>query len=327
MGFMHRGRFVSILGGIAVACMFAACPAAQATEWHAVIGAQSNDKGHQALAFLPNEIWIHAGDSIAWTFAADEIHTLTFLTAGQVRPGPFGGCPGFAANPATFDGSTCVSTPPQASGATFTVTFPTTGNFKFVCLLHNNMTGVAHVLDPSQALPHTQSFYDMAAMDEGIELISDADPALAFDPAGQNHVSAGVGEISSTAGGQQTLSVLRFVEGIKVIHAGETAEWTNNDPVTPHTITFGAPPAGNPAAPSSNVTTDADGALHGTIKSASDIVHSGFIVAALQEQTGQRQQPLSVTRFRVTFTTPGTYRYMCVLHGSLGMMGKVVVLP
>ena len=30
--------------------------------WHATVGAQSNDKGHQALAFLPNEIWIHAGD-------------------------------------------------------------------------------------------------------------------------------------------------------------------------------------------------------------------------------------------------------------------------
>lgn len=326
MRFVDRRRLVSIVGGVALAGALAAFPA-RATEWHAVVGAQSRDKGHQALAFLPNEIWIHSGDSITWTFAVDEIHTLTFLTSGQVRPGPFGGCPGFAANPATFDGSACVSTPPLSSGATFTVIFPTTGNFKFVCLLHNNMTGVVHVLDPSQALPHTQSFYDMAAMDEGIELISDSDPELAFDPAGSNHITAGVGEISSTAGGQQTLSIVRFVEEIKVLHAGETAEWTNNDPVTPHTITFGAPPAGNPAVPSSNVTTDPDGAEHATIKSTSDSVHSGFIVAALQEQTGKPQQPLSVTRFRITFTTPGTYHYMCVLHGGLGMMGQVVVLP
>lgn len=327
MRFIERRQLVSILGGIAVTSALAAAPAVRATEWHAVIGAQSTDKGHQALAFLPNEIWIHSGDSITWTFAADEIHTLTFLTSGQMRPGPFGGCPGFATNPATFDGSTCVSTPPLTTGATFTVNFPTTGNFKFVCLVHNNMTGAVHVLDPSQELPHTQGFYDMAAMDEGTELLSDSDPALAFDPVGGNHVTAGVGEISSTAGGQQTLSVLRFVEEIKVIHSGETAEWTNNDPVTPHTITFGKPPAGNPAVPSSNVMKDADGAEHATIKSTSDNVHSGFIVAALQEQTGQPQQPLSVTRFRVTFMTPGTYRYMCVLHGGLGMMGKVVVLP
>lgn len=327
MRFIDRRKLVSILGGIAVTSALAAAPAARATEWHAVIGAQSTDKGHQALAFLPNEIWIHSGDSITWTFAVGEIHTLSFLTSTQMRPGPFGGCPGFATSPATFDGSTCVSTPPLTTGATFTVNFPTTGNFKFVCLVHNNMTGVVHVLDPSQELPHTQGFYDMAAMDEGIELLADSDPALAFDPVGGHHVTAGVGEISSTAGGQQTLSVLRFVEGIKVIHAGETAEWTNNDPVTPHTITFGKPPAGNPAVPSTNVMTDADGARHATIKSTSDNVHSGFIVAALQDQTGQPQQPLSVTRFRVTFTTPGTYKYMCVLHGGLGMVGQVVVLP
>ena len=40
-------------------------------QWNASVGAQSKDKSHQALAFLPNEIWIHAGDSIAWTFNAD----------------------------------------------------------------------------------------------------------------------------------------------------------------------------------------------------------------------------------------------------------------
>ena len=40
--------------------------AGRALEWHATVGAQSGDKGRQALAFLPNEIWIHAGDSIDW---------------------------------------------------------------------------------------------------------------------------------------------------------------------------------------------------------------------------------------------------------------------
>ena len=54
---------------------------ADAAQWNATVGAQSNDKGDQALAFLPNEIWIHAGDQITWTFDADEIHTLTFLRA------------------------------------------------------------------------------------------------------------------------------------------------------------------------------------------------------------------------------------------------------
>ena len=59
--------------------------------WHATVGAQSHDKGHQALAFLPNEIWIHAGDSVMWEWDVDEIHTLSFLKPGQIRqPFPFG---------------------------------------------------------------------------------------------------------------------------------------------------------------------------------------------------------------------------------------------
>src|SRR5215831_4617554 len=31
----------------------------QLAQWNATIGAQSDDLGRQALAFLPNEIWIH----------------------------------------------------------------------------------------------------------------------------------------------------------------------------------------------------------------------------------------------------------------------------
>jgi plastocyanin len=103
-----------ILGAFVVLLAFTP---AFATNWHAAVGAQSPDKGRQALAFLPNEMWIHAGDTITWKFHADDIHTVTFLKAGQVRP-PFPvGCPGFSASGATFDGSTCLSTPPLVSPA------------------------------------------------------------------------------------------------------------------------------------------------------------------------------------------------------------------
>jgi hypothetical protein len=46
---------------------------ATAAQWNATVGAQGNDKGDQALALLPNESWIHAGDRTTWTFEADEI--------------------------------------------------------------------------------------------------------------------------------------------------------------------------------------------------------------------------------------------------------------
>ena len=33
-------------------------------QWNATVGAQSEDKGRQVVAFLPNELWIDVGDSI-----------------------------------------------------------------------------------------------------------------------------------------------------------------------------------------------------------------------------------------------------------------------
>jgi plastocyanin len=111
------------------------------------------------------------------------------------------------------------------------------------------------------------------------------------------------------------------------IHAGQTVEWGNDDPQTPHTITFGPEPAGNPIPPSASVTVDSDGARHATLNSPADSVHSGFIAPPPQERIGLPQSPLGVTRFRVTFSHPGVYPYICVLHDDLGMKGTITVLP
>jgi plastocyanin len=296
-------------------------------QWKATLGAQSHSMGHQALAFLPNELWIHTGDSVTWTSNVDEIHTVSFLTVGQVRL-PFQvGCPGFTSTGfGTFDGSTCITTPPLVKGQTFTVNFPVAGNFKLVCLVHQNMTGVVHVVDWSQPLPHEQSFYDLQGAAEGNALLSDDlhNHQAAVRP-GRSSVTVGIGEVVANGGGTQTLSVMRFMEPTKVIHAGETVEWTNLDPVTPHTITFGVEPS-NPVPPV-NATLDPDGALHGTITSNADSVHSGLIMAAPQDELFLATPPLSVTRFRVTFPHPGVFPYICALHDGLGMKGEVIVLP
>ena len=294
-------------------------------DWRATVGAQSQDKGRQALAFLPNEIWIHAGDSICWTSVVDEIHTVTFLTNAQSRP-PFPvGCPGFSFGAASFDGSTCVTTPPIVSGQTFTVTFPEVGNFKLVCLVHEDMTGVVHVLDADARLPHEQSFYDREGASQAHELLSAENLRAHHHENSANSVAVGIGKIVANGGGHDTVSLMRFVEPELVIRAGTTVEWTNFDPITPHTITFGVEP-GNPISPSGNVSVDADGARHATISSTSDSVHSGFIVSAPQERIGLPQAPLGTTRFRITFTEPGVYPYICALHDDLGMKGRIIVL-
>jgi plastocyanin len=87
----------------------------RAKTWQASAGFQSLDEGIQVLGFIPNELWVHVGDSIMWTFPAGEIHTVTFLKPGQVRPprpnapGVVGGCPGTTSDDSSFDGSACLT--------------------------------------------------------------------------------------------------------------------------------------------------------------------------------------------------------------------------
>jgi plastocyanin len=332
-------RFSSMrCSGVVRGALFLAAvlvPSVVQAQWEATAGAESKDMGTQALAFLPNELWVHVNDSIQWTFPAGEIHTVTFLRSGQIRP-PFPvGCPppatGVQPSGSGFSGSACVNSGPLAGGASYTVTFPSTGNFKLVCLVHSNMTGLVHVLDLFEPLPHSQRFYTDQAADEARDLLADEDHQRVDEERSEhakgrldNLVTAGIGEVVATAGGRQTRSVMRFFDGTIRVHVGETVEWTNLDPTTPHTVTFGTEPV-NPMM-LVNVTTDKDGAEHGTIHSATDSVSSGFLASANEDNIGLPQSPAGATRIRVTFTKVGTYDYICALHDTLGMKGKVVVV-
>ena len=313
--------------------------AALADTWQIQVGAQNGDRAHQALAFLPNEIWIHANDSITWSFPSNEVHTVTFLAPGQVRPHRFIGCPGGLSPDgrtpdfSAFDNDECVDSGvlTNADGKTYTVIFPATGNFKLVCLAHPNMTATVHVLDSQTPLPHDQAFYDQQADRQRADLLSDANASAHLHADGNNAVVAGAGKIIGTGGGTETASVMRFMDAVKVIHAGETVEWTTAEAVTNHTITFGPEPdIQHQIPPSSNVTVDADGARHAYLSSPSYVVHSGFIAELPQDRVGLTQAPLnpnSATRFRATFTQPGIYQYKCALHDGLGMVGQIIVLP
>ena len=123
-------------------------------------------------------------------------------------------------------------------------------------------------------------------------------------------VTAGVGKIVTTSGaGSQTVSLNRFLLPVIVVRVGDTVEWTNLDPSTPHTVTFGTEP-GDPRPPSGNVTPTADGARQAVISSSADSVNSGLLTLAFQDRPNLGQSPLGVTRFRVTFKTPGTFNYI-----------------
>ncbi len=205
------------------------------------------------------------------------------------------------------------------------------------------MTGVVHVLEATQKLPHDQDFYDRQAANQRRDLLSDRDGGLvaacqqhgecaAHDSLKVRVVTAGIGEISATAGGTQTLAVVRFLADMIPIRAGDTVEWTNQDPVEPHTVTFGTVSfvlGTSPFPDDLKKHPDPDGALHAVINSNADNVSSGIIAAAAQDPNSGmgNQTPLGLTRFRATFPNPGTFPYRCLLHDDLGMKGMVIVFP
>src|SRR5579863_1707623 len=212
---MKRSKFSRIILQVSVAVVAVMSAAKAGTTYVANVGAETPDQGVQADAFFPNELWLLAGDSIQFNFVPkNEIHTVTFLQPGQVRPPapppagpPLGAACPPATPPITYNGSVCVSTQAGVTApTTFTVTFPTAGNYKMVCLVHTDMNGTVHVLANNAAndsLLHPQNYYDRQAAQEASAILSDDNShhSLPQPLSSQNLVVAGIGKIVATGGG------------------------------------------------------------------------------------------------------------------------------
>jgi len=193
------------------------------------------------------------------------------------------------------------------------------------------MTGVVHVLNPSEALPHDQNFYDRQAESGLILLLTKASRLKGTGTLGDkggvrsSDVAVGIGEnVTITGAGSQAVSLMRFVRDTIDVRVGDTVEWASLEPSINHTVTFGTEPA-DPRPPSTNVLPTSDGARQAVIGSPADSVNSGFLTPAPQDRAGLAESPPGVTRFRVTFTSPGTFNYICAIHDQLGMKGTVIV--
>jgi plastocyanin len=96
-----------------------------------------------------------------------------------------------------------------------------------------------------------------------------------------------------------TMSGFDFVPGKLTIRAGQSIEWSNTATLETHTVT--ADP--KLVRKSENV----------ALPAGAEPFNSGDL------------RPGQV--FRHTFTVPGTYRYFCIPHERMGMIGEVEVLP
>jgi plastocyanin len=322
-----RGRLgVGIaMSALAVGALAPAAVAAGPIGWQAAAGVSSADQAVQVNAFLPRDLTVNEGDSITWHLNSGEFHTVTFLSGAAAPPFIVGGPGGPNLNPAavvpsggpSYDGSGIANSGLLTLGTSYTLGFTKTGTYRFLCLVHAGMQGTVHVQPAASAYPSTQAQYDIAARATGNRLLA-AGRALTGRTVGATHASGRTQATLGTGAGlgdYGSLAIMRFLPSEIVIHAGGTVEWTNRDPETPHTVTFGDEPAGGPFgafAPSGAAVPG-----HATLDRPDQDANSGFVGAGL---------PFGTT-FSATFTTAGTYHFICVLHDDLGMTGTVIVLP
>jgi plastocyanin len=300
--------------------------AATHTTWQMAVGAQSNDKGIQVNAMLPRSESIDVGDTVKWTVKTAEFHTITFLS-GQpqppfITPGPPPAINPQAAAPAggsIYSGSGYFNSGILLQNQTYSLTFAAPGDYPFVCLIHPDMLGTIHVAGAGAPYPQTQRAYDRQAERTATRLIAAGrdlrSAGLEVADAEPEQIVAGTGALIPSLA---SIFVPRYLPQRQVVRVGQTVTWNNIDPAAPHTVTFGPEPggdSGNPLAAFAPSGTDRPG--HATLSAVGQAVNSGFIGANL---------PFG-TSFSATFTTPGTYTYLCTLHDELGMVGIVQVVP
>jgi len=275
--------------------------------WTVQVGEETPNQAVQGMAFLPSNVYVDAGDTVAWTAKSGEIHTVTFLAAGQslASTQPFD-----PSNPAelfrvggnTYNGHSYYSSGVLAnvtnsglpSLTSYSLVFPKAGTYTYYCLVHGAMMkGTVHVARAGTPYPYTQKQYNqrveakkLAILRDGLKLWHET-----AELANKHHVYVGADD--------GTAMIMRFIQPTVRVHVGEKVTFIPNDMAEPHTVTFGAEPA-NIAMPVGNPATFAGGQLN-----------SGVLMPG--------------SSFTVTFTKAGTFTYLCAIHDFLGMTGKVVV--
>lgn len=322
--------------------------------WRVQAGGMSEDPEAmlEAMAFLPGEITINAGDSIFFDFRG--FHTVTFMSGEELPPflmpdegaatPTAGGPPRLIFNPqlifpseeTTYDGTGFVNSgvPLDPTTPPFTLTFTAPGTYEYTCAVHPKvMKATVIVQEQGADLPHDQAAYDQMASEQLAQILeqaqavadefSQATPAAGTDGGQTWEVAAGAGEEQAEA--------LRFLPDRLEIKAGDTVHWTNRSVSEPHTVTFTsgeAPPElilietkeGGP--PTLVLNPEIVPPAGGPIYSGSGYVNSGV----LDEAAGLP------TTFELSFDTPGEYEYFCAFHGGAGpdgafegMVGRIVV--
>lgn len=303
---------------VLVATFVLATGSAQASgprTWVMTVGQQNGQGSIQGMAYGAPSIDINVGDSIQWTSAALEPHTVSFINDAHPAT-PFN--PGISymvdrtpetsiGAPGEFRNSGILTSMPDPGFSTtytdYTLQFTGVGTYHYLCYLHGRaMMGTVTVRSAGTAYPNTQGDYNKQALATRKAVIADGNAlwSHAASLATPTHIFVGAADMNAL--------VMRYINGDTTVHVGDSITFDmgqNHFPV-PHTVTFGnEPPA--PFIKVGDPTAFGGGDLN-----------SGVLLPAFVG---------GPSTFTVTFTTAGSFNYFCMFHDTMGMTGTITVLP
>jgi plastocyanin len=267
--------------------------------------------------FYPAAIAIHQGDSVTVTPFGP--HTFTY----NRPPGPVFRVFAPSGGTTLADPSATLNSGFIGGGpGTFTVTFASTlpaGRYKFICVLHIGMSETVDVLPAGAELPKTDADYAAIAQAQitrdlaTVERVNAAATEDLEDEDGNPTVLVGAGT--------NRVSNLRFYPASITIGVGQTITFLKTkDPTEPHTVSFNIPPGLPMIAeliPSGGSSFDGKG-----------FTNSGFLSTKAQYayyQLNGTPLPVALTKYSLTFTKAGDFKYVCALHDDAGMVAVVHV--
>jgi plastocyanin len=284
--------------------------------WTANVGGSSSDGALQGYNFYPSNMTIDVGDSIAWTIASTNSHTITLFPTGQgPKPGPPDPAPHGGS---TFDGTTLVSSGAMSKSGVYRLKFTKAGTYAVYCLFHQpEMLGTVTVQAAGSAYPKSQEQYQtQGAAATAADLANAQSSLLLFPfPIGGTQVAAGISP-GLVGGAPSNATVLRFINGQSAkdstvtVPVGGTITWSNESDNEIHTVTFGIagqpfPTGLNPFGPK----------IGGSTYDGTSVTSSGVLPPIPGSNT-----------YSLMFTKAGTYTYHCLIHDDASdMIGTVIV--
>jgi plastocyanin len=313
-------------------------------------------KGATLDMFLPGNVTVKTGDSI--TFSSATFHTVAIggqapsLIVPDPEHGKYAGINDAAGKPFYFNGlgkliynglalapfgphvaapgvraSSGLLSPngPKAAPATFTFSFPKAGTYHFYCTIHPGMKATVTV--KSATPPKSPPQVTAQALQETAAAWVKAKQAAAAAKPPAKTVYMGVGDSST---------ILGYFPNTLKVPVNTTVTFVNKSPQEPHTATFGpkkwiqqfsqktdlfptGPGKPNQAAPVIPYGSEPKGqySYNGTNHG------NGFFSTPVTSSSKTVPAPQS---WKVTFTKPGTFKYICWIHGP-DMNGTIVVTP